>query len=1005
MVVNNKYKSNVAIYFLGLALMLLIQNVYATCSPYIGEVTINEVYRIPGQGNNPTTGFIEVKIIGEDLDAFPVNTWQLSLCDSTNTCELIPLTNAGKLCDDCPWIFLAEDGIDPQEYNAELVDFTNGFDLRLLDENGADVDYLTVNGVLNQFPVADCPYPYPKLAISDNSTKSIHRIGDGTGFWVPVVCNSPSCSSPGDGNDDPSFPYLIIDSVEVTQGETATLTVSMVDKNGNSTTFDQIVSFDFRTEDGTALVDDHYIGRVDTFNIFIGESSTEVEVDSVLVPDLVTRYFQGVVFGSSAANVGEGISDITILPATLSGIYQIKHDGQGLTCEAEPIEIIACTDATCTTIDTSITTDVILSVNGVGQTVSIVDGISDNASFVHVDPITPAILSLSDDYLCLNTSDNSDSCQLTFADAGFVLEALDATSCLSTQVLIKAVKKDEVTKQCVGALVGNKNINFSFNYSNPITGSTLPSINGVDMAVAGVDKSFVVNFNSNSAAIINDFNYRDSGLLALNANYVESSGDLSGLVLNGSEDILFYPAKLTAVATTSSALPLDGSNTEKSGLAFNLSVEAQCADGSITENYLPETNNSIEINSKRLAPIDPILGGDGTLTFNNVTQLASTTDNWRSAEILPASFNLGQFTDSAAIYSEVGTLSVEFRDSNYQGMMITGDAISVGDFTPHHFEQISDPNVQGTLTTLCNAYAYTGQMVNAAPTLGAIHYLVNPELRITPKNAQGVITKNYINEFMAFPLQSADITDEVNIDAPTSDASQLGSQNTLLAVSAQLNNGVFVPKTEAVDSGIVNYQLSTLDDFVYVRDQNSLVSPFIAELEFNVNEIKDSNGISTTYTDLSGSDISSVENTTVTDIEIRFARWRIQNSFGPETSNLTQPMQLQYFDEGSFVVAENGNCTIVDQALMSLSRLTLDPTSVVGGISTFTEGENRSLQIVAPGVGNQGEMNVTYDVPTWFKFDWSGINDGTFTENPTAVATFGRYNNSGRIINKREIDK
>ena len=40
--------------------MLLIQNVYATCSPYIGEVTINEVYKTPGNGNNPTTGFVEV---------------------------------------------------------------------------------------------------------------------------------------------------------------------------------------------------------------------------------------------------------------------------------------------------------------------------------------------------------------------------------------------------------------------------------------------------------------------------------------------------------------------------------------------------------------------------------------------------------------------------------------------------------------------------------------------------------------------------------------------------------------------------------------------------------------------------------------------------------------------------------------------------------------------------------------------------------------------------------
>lgn len=1005
MAVHKKYKSNVLIYFFGLVLMLLIQNVSAACSPYLGEVTINEIYKIPGKGNNPTTGFIEVKVIGEDLNAVPVYTWQLSLCDSTNDCELIPLTNAEKLCDDCPWIFIAEDGNDPQKYNADLVDFDNGFDLRLIDENGANVDYLTVNGIVNQLPVADCPYPYPNLALSDNSTKSLHRIGDGTGFWIPVVCNAPSCNTPGNGNDDPSFPYLTIDSVEVAQGETATLMVSMEDKNGNSTTFDQIVSFDFRTEDGTAIADSHYLGKVETFNIFIGESSTEVQVDTVLVPDLITRNFQGIVFGSSAANVREGSADITILPATLTGIYQIKHDGQGLTCEAEPIEIIACTDATCSAIDTSVTTDVTLSVNGIGQTVSIVDGISANASIVHIDATTPATLSLFDDYICLNTADNSDSCQLTFADSGFVLEALDATSCSSTQVLIKAVKKDEVTKQCVGALVGNKSINFNFNYSNPLTGSILPTINGVDMAVSGIDKAFVLNFNSNSEAIINDFNYRDSGLITLNANYVESFSDLSGLVLNGSEDILFYPAKLTAIATNSQSLPLDGSNTEKAGLLFNLSVTAQCADGSIVENYIPSTNDSIEINAKRFAPIDSILGGDGLLTFNNDTQLASTTDNWRSANISPANFNLGKFTDTAAMYSEVGVLSVEFKDANYHGYIITSDVTPVGDFTPHHFEQIHDADIQGTLTTACNAFAYTGQTVENMPSLGAIHYLVNPELRITPKNAQGITTKNYINEFMAFPLQSADITDEVSIVAPTSDTAQLGNLNELLVVNAQLNNGVFIPNVEADDSGVVNYRLSALDDFVYVRNLNSLISPFLAELVFNVNEIKDSNGISTSYTDLSGTDVESVENTIAKDIEIRFARWRIQNSFGPETSNLSQPMQLQYFDEGHFVASIDDNCTAVEQSLMSLSRITLDPTSVVGASSLFSNGENRSLEIVAPGIGNQGDMNVSYDVFDWFKFDWSGLNDGTFNENPTAIATFGRFNNSGRIINKREIDK
>ncbi|MEW6997620.1 DUF6701 domain-containing protein [Colwelliaceae bacterium BS250] len=981
--------------------MLLIQNVYATCSPYIGGATINEIYSSPGNGNNPTTGFIEVAVIGEDVNAFPINSWQLSLCDSNNSCQSIPLTNAEKLCEDCPWFFITA----PEEYNADFVDFSNGFDMLLIDENDAVVDYLSDNGINNQIPVPSCDFPYPTNSFSNNSTKSINRIGDGTGFWIPVTCNSPGCSSPGDGNEDSSFPYLNIENVEVDQGGTAILTISMVDRKGDPTTFDQIVSFNFRTEDRTALAGEHYVQNIDAYFIPEGDSSKEVAVDTLLIPDLITRNFDGVIFGASAANVGEGISDVTILPAIITGIYQIRHDGQALTCEAEPIDVIACTSAACSAIDTSITTDVILTVNGTPQTINIVNGVSVNASIVYVDPSIPATLALSSDYVCLNTSDNTDSCQLVFADSGFVLQSLDTTSCSSTSITIKAVKKDEITKQCIGALVGDKNINFNFNYASPISGTTIPSINGEPMAAANVDKPFVLNFNANSEATINDFNYRDAGLISLNASYIEPSGEFSGLTLNGSENILFYPARLNAVASTLTNLPLDGTNTEKAGLEFNLAVAAQCADGTITPNYVPETTNSISINSKRLAPIDPILGGNGTITFNNVSQTASLTDNWQTTNIDPSSFVLGKFNDPVAMYSEVGTLSVEFKDTNYQGQVLTGDIVTVGQFTPHHFEQITDPDIQGTLTTACNAFAYTGQMVESMLLLGAINYLINPELRITPRNAQGVITKNYINEFMAFPLLSTGITDEVNIDSPITDAQQLGQLNLMVDVNSQMSAGTFIPKTTAIDSGIVNYQLSTMDNFVYVRNQNSLISPFTAELEFNVNEIKDTNGISTSYIDLLGTSQNATENTSATAIEIKFARWRIQNSFGPETANLAQPMQLEYFDADNYVLSADDNCSLVDQTLMTLSRITLDPTSLIGGSSQFANGENRTLEIVAPGAGNQGEMNVTYDVFNWFKFDWSEDKDGNYDENPSAVATFGRFNTTGRIINKREIDK
>ena len=100
------------------------------------------------------------------------------------------------------------------------------------------------------------------------------------------------------------------------------------------------------------------------------------------------------------------------LPPENNGVFQIVHDGAGLTCEAEPVEIRACTDSSCDTIDTTITTDVTLTVNGIGQTISVVDGYSTGANFVYVQPNT-ATLALASDYVCLNTGDVPTPCTAT----------------------------------------------------------------------------------------------------------------------------------------------------------------------------------------------------------------------------------------------------------------------------------------------------------------------------------------------------------------------------------------------------------------------------------------------------------------------------------------------------------------------------------------------------------------------------------------------------------------
>lgn len=688
------------------------------------------------------------------------------------------------------------------------------------------------------------------------------------------------------------------------------------------------------------------------------------------------------------------------LPPENNGVLQIVHDGAGLTCEAEPVEIRACTDSSCDTIDTTITTDVTLTVNGIGQTVSVVDGYSTGANFVYVQPNT-ATLALASDYVCLNTGDGSTGCDVIFADAGFVMDVVASPSCDIQQLQLRAVQKNLITNQCQGALVGDKSIDFDFNYNLPTTGTKLPVMNGIALALPGTKKPYLLNFDAQGVAVINEFSYADAGKINLNSSFTETAGEYAGLYLEGQSELVFYPGVLQVSATKNNAAntPLDGNEIEKAGNEFSLSISAQCSDSTVTENYQPQTTDAIEIIAERLAPIDAVLGGNGSLVFNNKTSPVPISGSWSKADIEPVNFVAGKYTDIISTYSEVGLISMAARDINYFGQSLTSASQAIGRFTPHHFIQVAD--VDGTLTTACNDFAYSGEMDAATQTVGVIHYLVEPEVRIEPFNAFGAVTKNYINEFMMLTPSSVTVT------APQSDEMQLGNDGTLVALTAQISAGTITPNETAVLSGNVNYVFSAMDNFVYLKDSNAKIAPFISRIPLEVISVIDSDGVSTSFTDFNGNPVNAVQESVAAGLTVKFGRWNLQDTFGPETENLAQIMQLEYFDGSSYLLNTEDNCTVFTESGMFLIDLNdLDPstTSIVDNTPTtvtFIAGETIDLELTAPN--EVGKIGVGYQAPNWLKSDWT--DEGEFTENPTAEATFGRFNQGKRIINKKEIDK
>ncbi|MFT6270792.1 MAG: MSHA biogenesis protein MshQ [Alphaproteobacteria bacterium] len=149
--------------------------------------------------------------------------------------------------------------------------------------------------------------------------------------------------------------------------------------------------------------------------------------------------------------------------------------------------------------------------------------------------------------------------------------------------------------------------------------------------------------------------------------------------------------------------------------------------------------------------------------------------------------------------------------------------------------------------------------------------------------------------------------------------------------------------------------------------------------------------------------VTSTVDASPTGVEIRFGRQVLENSFGPETSNFTQPMQLEHFDGTVFTVTSDNNCTGYEASKISLTNISLDPTltDVLGTTGSFDNGTTLAISFAAPGAGNQGEIGVLYTAYDWLRYDWD--DNGVYDNSPTAIATFGLYRGDDRLFHWREI--
>ena len=385
--------------------------------------------------------------------------------------------------------------------------------------------------------------------------------------------------------------------------------------------------------------------------------------------------------------------------------YEVSHDGQGLTCEAESLTVKACTDESCSNVSTeSVTLDILADGNIISSptftgsaTVNFNHTVAETLTFSVANATTTA----SDAVVCDNGTGTS--CDMEFVNAGFRFLSGDSNSItignqtsgvvFNESLKLQAVK--DVGGVCAALFSGNKNIELS--QENVAPGGTAGlsfTVNGAGIAKQGgspSSTSTTLAFGADSIATIPVPVYHDAGQIRLHADY-----NVGGVSLSGSSNAFWVSPVKLVISAKSGAINLNGASataspTHAAGENFELTVSAYNAatPAVITPNYSP---GEIEFKLTRTGPTTH--GVDGTLTYGSNgsidSQHSATMPVTFQSVILDSTSTLGVFGSLTARYSEVGLLNLDVQDFNYAGENIiisSAEAINIGRFTPDYLLQ------------------------------------------------------------------------------------------------------------------------------------------------------------------------------------------------------------------------------------------------------------------------------------------------------------------------------
>ena len=559
----------------------------------------------------------------------------------------------------------------------------------------------------------------------------------------------------------------------------------------------------------------------------------------------------------------------------------------------------------------------------------------------------------------------------------------------SDSVTLSARQTDGETGACV-ALNPGSTVDVGIAYSCETPGTCTTAQDGLTIDGTSLDSlaegytAVSLEFDSNGDSTFK-FAYLDAGKIKLHAQAeltIDETVEGTDTVSGSSNAFVVSPAGLCVEALDPSDVPFVCSTGDAScdpyaaaGADFKLKVSArrwqtgESTPANYCDNDGPTPN--FELSGISLSPnlIAPVGGQNGELGVNSL--------NIESG---------GEVTINNQTIDEVGVFSITAVESPYMGQTIpSSTSAAIGRFYPDHFA------VGAGGVGVTDRYNFSCSPASDFTYMGE-EFETNFEL--LAQNVANEVTLNYVGDF-------ANLNDVEQLDLKLINKPDGGTVNLL---SGRAPDTTVTAEKDAISDSFIWFEGSGSITLELLLKRLSTEDGPYTDLTLAVAPNDGDATLNSFDVDTSGdgdSDHAVVGDKT----EVRYGRMQIQNTYGPETSALNQPVFIQYYDGTGFVTNTDDSCTSLatgnitlqadgESALVKgvVSNVSIGSGTTDLAIESNVEAGEANLTYTATGAGNTGAVTITYDVPEWLQFNWGGSND------PSATATFGRFRGSDRVI-------